>query len=115
MSKPLKLPPLTFTATSCWLPSQTTTFAPVPMVGDCVSGGSCSTVTSTIPKSGPPSQVTCSATATSTSVTYCACSMMLTAVVPSALAEPAPTAASTSPPVAAASQRTHLICLPSSA
>src|SRR5438876_10279388 len=106
MSKPLKLPPLTFTATSCWFPSQTTTFSPVPTVVDCVSGGSCSTVTSTTPKSGSPSQVTCRATATSTSVTYCACSMMLTSVVPPALADPAPTVASTSAAAAAKSQPT---------
>src|SRR5205823_14998001 len=110
MSKPLKLPPVTVTATSWWFPSQTTTFSPVPTVGDCVSGGCCSTVTSTTPV--PPSQVKCSATSTTTSVTYCAWSRMLTLVAPSALAGAAPAATSASPAATAASQRTCFICLP---
>src|ERR671927_1196879 len=113
MSKPLKLPPVTVTATSCWFPSQTTTCWPVPTVVDCVSGGSCSTVTSTTPKTGSPSQVTCRATETTTSVTYCACSMMLTSVVPPALADPAPTVTSRKPAAVAESQRACFICPPS--
>src|ERR671935_2401529 len=112
MSKPLKLPPVTVTATSCWSPSQTTTCSPVPIVVDCVSGGSCSTVTTTSPGTGSPSQVTCSATETTTSVTYWACSKMLTSVLPPARADPGATAANAIPAKAAGSQRKCFICLP---
>src|ERR671932_1685948 len=112
MSKPLKLPPVMVTATSCWNPSQTTTCEPEPIVADCVSGGSCSTVTATTPKTGSPPQVTWRATETTTSVTYCACNMIVTSVVPSALAEPEPGPASTSVATAAKSQRPHFILSP---